>query len=419
MAERDFDDRLAAGLASIADAGVRPIDARGLAVRLLAPNPRRPRWRLVPLGMRLIILLALLAVGLVVATLVPGRLRSTPPGPVGRVTPVGPTAVARTEPVLVRLDDGRILIAGGTVVPAPSEVFDPRTASFAPVGPAVRGTGTGVRLPNGNVLLLLWDDNSVSSSTVVTDGTTHDILATPSTIVDHLEGPAVAPLPDGRVLVAGGQRNQAQVQPFRVRQASAELFDPVTRSFAPTGSMAAPRLGHAAVPLPDGRVLVVGGDGDDTAEVFDADTGAFTSLGRMPTVSGNVLGVALPSGKVLVLQRSGTMTAPTDAQGPGHVDIFDPASASFQAMPPLDWAPDVAVPLPDGRVYLSGWSSTGTDDHIAWAAIYDPRSGGTAEALDVDPVNGSAIALDDGSVLFVGASSRSNQASRAAKVYSP
>jgi len=55
---------------------------------------------------------------------------------------------------------------------------------------------------------------------------------------------------NGQVLITGGSQE---------RPASAELFDPVTNVFVPTGNMTTGRFGNSATLLPDGRVLIVGG----------------------------------------------------------------------------------------------------------------------------------------------------------------
>jgi hypothetical protein len=71
------------------------------------------------------------------------------------------------------------------------------------------------------------------------------------------------------VLVAGGY-NEALAY-----IASAELYDPVTNSWSPAGTMGIGRTGHAAVLLPSGKVLVTGGGSTgqqfptDSAELFD------------------------------------------------------------------------------------------------------------------------------------------------------
>lgn len=66
-------------------------------------------------------------------------------------------------------------------------------------------------------------------------------------------------LPNGKVLVAGGEdSNQAPI-------ASAELYDPATGTFSNTGSLANARYLHTATLLPNGNVLVLGGFNADGA----------------------------------------------------------------------------------------------------------------------------------------------------------
>ncbi len=67
-------------------------------------------------------------------------------------------------------------------------------------------------------------------------------------------------LPDGRVLVVGGQDWNGE---DHVQLASAELWDPATQAFAGTGSLVEARAGHTATLLHDGRVLVAGGPGSE------------------------------------------------------------------------------------------------------------------------------------------------------------
>jgi len=64
-------------------------------------------------------------------------------------------------------------------------------------------------------------------------------------------------LPSGKVLAAGGEFLHGDFTTgFRN---SSELYDPVTDTWALTGSLKEPRGYHTATLLLDGRVLVVGG----------------------------------------------------------------------------------------------------------------------------------------------------------------
>jgi hypothetical protein len=102
------------------------------------------------------------------------------------------------------------------------------------------------------------------------------------------------------VLVAGGYSGSL---PFL---ASAEVFSPQTNTFsaAGIGSMAMQRLGPAAAQLPDGRVLVAGGDQNDgkSAEVFNPSTSSFSSagIGSLSTARELPGAARLPDGRVLM-----------------------------------------------------------------------------------------------------------------------
>jgi N-acetylneuraminic acid mutarotase len=78
------------------------------------------------------------------------------------------------------------------------------------------------------------------------------------TIVGRLHQPrdrhTAARLPDGRVLVAGGEDYQGSET-----LASAEIFDPATSVWATTGNLVTGREQDATATLLDGMVMVAGG----------------------------------------------------------------------------------------------------------------------------------------------------------------
>ncbi len=92
-------------------------------------------------------------------------------------------------------------------------------------------------------------------------------------------------LPNGQVLIAGGEYGNGTNSTNQ-----AELFDPSKNTFTLTGSMATPRFGQTMTLLFDGQVLVAGGGDDngpvDTAEIYDPASGSFSPTGDMAIGTG-------------------------------------------------------------------------------------------------------------------------------------
>jgi hypothetical protein len=109
-------------------------------------------------------------------------------------------------------------------------------------------------------------------------------------------------LANGKVLIAGGT---SFYNSPAFTMATVELYDPATRMFTATGSMTTPRENHTATLLPDGTVLIAGGNNStsgalDSAELYNPATGAFTSVGSMTTPRDQHIATLLTSGEVLM-----------------------------------------------------------------------------------------------------------------------
>ena len=108
-------------------------------------------------------------------------------------------------------------------------------------------------------------------------------------------------LPNGQVLVAGGISDAIVVHP------QAELYDPATGTWRPTGSLSQKRAGYTATLLPNGKVLAVAGFNDfntlavlDSAELYDPATQNWTAAGTLATAREGQTATLLPSGQVLI-----------------------------------------------------------------------------------------------------------------------
>jgi hypothetical protein len=209
---------------------------------------------------------------------------------------------------------------------------------------------------------------------------------------------AVAELPGGDVLVAGGVGSAGEAV------SSAEVYDPATGRWAPTGSLATPRVGAATAVLPGGDVLVAGGLGPDhrplaSAEVYDPRTGAWSTVGSLADARAFASVVVLGDGHVLVAGGEGVGHRPLTS-----AEVYDPATGRWSptgslATPRVTAA---AAALPGGGALVAGgFDARGA---LATAERYDPATGrwSSAGTMSVPRLLAAATVLHGGDVLVVG-----------------
>jgi hypothetical protein len=218
-------------------------------------------------------------------------------------------------------------------------------------------------------------------------------------------------LDDGRVMLVGGIRGAPSQLDFEAFVTEVELFDPISERFEQGAALASGRSWPSATRIADGRVVVLGGTtlNESTLsapalaiEVWDPVTEAFSTVGELPA-AGVLFHCAAPLGsEVLVI----------DECFPGScAPLRVSASAGPSTLggdPTYRYAIDVdCAPLPDGRVLLAGGIEIVdlVDVPSAYVEIYDPAS----ESFElVGPMSAAygpkseLLTLDTGDVLILG-----------------
>ena len=283
-----------------------------------------------------------------------------------------PLDFERTFHTATQLDDGRLLVAGGSgreIVDddrpfwsrqdlATVEIYDPGSGQWSAAS-SMRVARQGARtalLGDGRVLVV----GGASGFSVIEDAELYDYsndrwMRAASMSVPRRFHTATL-LPDGRVLVVGGETPEGA-------HSSAEIYDPETDSWAGTSDMARPRSGHAASLLEDGRVMVVGGSDlgvsealgpETTAEVYDPVDGSWTvvATGLQPRRGHEV--TTISDGRVLVIGGEDLVGLPV-----AMIEIYDPASGQwgFAGSLPDGRSQLAVVVMPDGTVLIVGGGS--------------------------------------------------------------
>ncbi len=280
-----------------------------------------------------------------------------------------------------------VLVTGGLNLKGPlasAEVFDPGSCKFSAIG--------GMTVPRAFQTATYLDPSVVS-------------------------GPEA-----GWVLITGGQTDE-----LGDITATAELYDPLTRTFSATVQpMTSPRAGHSATLMTSGplagKVLIIGGEAlgaagfqaTTSAEIYDPNSGTFTPTAGAMNMARSQHRATLISGCNCaedgdVLVTGGYAVDP--GGGPNDTaEVFDPSSQTFSCvggsgskyacadvMSSPRWEHAAAM-LSNGTVWIGGGEITDNKSFpgkaTATTDIYNPATGTMTRGPDMHLArNGEKVAV--------------------------
>ncbi|MHC4939685.1 MAG: kelch repeat-containing protein [Planctomycetota bacterium] len=245
-----------------------------------------------------------------------------------------PLITARAAHIQVLLDNGLVLIAGGEAGDAPfqplaaAELWDRTTSSSAAAAPMNfrRSFAEAVKLPDGRVVVTGGQSLDASGNFVflddaeVYDPTTNSWMHIPGPASRGRSGHGNWVLSDGRILLLGGTSSAP----------SADVLDLTTGQFGAPASFAPfPHIFGAYATLLDGRPVYAGGSGSKSVTLYDEQIGFISGLNGMLTE--RVFGTAttLPNGRVVL--AGGTDFSRSPALLLTTIDLLVPEQGSVRA----------------------------------------------------------------------------------------
>lgn len=218
----------------------------------------------------------------------------------------GSMRYARAGAAVATLADGRVLVVGsgsGDITgvhpdaPFSAEIYDPRTGRFSLAGQLPRIDLATVRRLGVDLFADRLDPAATGSLVALADGGA--LLVGNAEWAKHTADIVRTLRFDGRTLTWA-----------ETGQPCASAWDDTHTTLARTPGPC--RMGAAVASLPDGRILVAGGTGrpmyseepTPTAELYDRRSGMWTPLPELPAGLTSDLDVALEDGSVLIVSTS-------------------------------------------------------------------------------------------------------------------
>ncbi len=183
-------------------------------------------------------------------------------------------------------------------------------------------------------------------------------------------------LPNGLILVIGGQTGPNTVTD------TTEYYDPQAKKTIPGPKMASARMKHAALLLPNNKVLVVGGQSDvagntslDSMELYDASTMSFTPAPRMSEPRSGPSLALFKEGAITKVLISGGINKGISSRTAELYTVDSNTLAPVTAPMVEDRFDASAVTLSSGNVLIQGgYSMIASGPKPASSEIYDPKT---------------------------------------------
>jgi N-acetylneuraminic acid mutarotase len=344
-------------------------------------------------------------------------------------TSSGPSCVATASMANVRastysdavlLNDGRVLVCGGAATndgtaTATCEIFTPG-GRFTPTGSmsiARKNTGTSnsqnmIKLQNGRVLVLPAD--TASSVLEIYDPITGLWTIVAPLPISTISQPTAVLLTNGNVLITAGLVSGSA-------SALCYLYNATINTVTATGSLPGNMFVNALVALQNGNALSIGGfngAASSTATyLYTTSTGVWSTVGSVVSVRNRANAILMPDGKVL-------MCGGQDVSATTTCQRYDPVAAVWATASPLTTARALhqMILLPNGEVWVLG----GTTNNI---------NTGAQLSTEIMSVNGvwragpnmttqrfghSAVLLSSGRILTIGGTNAANTALNTAEI---
>lgn len=330
----------------------------------------------------------------------------TPSYAAGAFTTTGSLNYGRSGHSATLLPNGKVLMVGGNGSISTAELYDAGIGTFSQTGNLIvpRQYGnTATLLPNGKVLIVGGIVAHHTSGEAELYDPVTGIFAPTGSMAYGRVGHTATLLNNGKVLIAGGATDRIG------STRHTELYNPTTGIFTLTGDINYARYGHTATLLSNGKVLIVGGNRPDISnpdpgtnlEIFDPATGTFSLAGNSVNPRIDHTTTTLLNGKLFTTGGYNNYSFPLDS-----AELYNPLSGT--ALPTGNmiqgrWT-NTATLLPNGNVLITGGYSDGGVHKLSSAEFYNPAIGAFSStgSMSYARNNHTATLLPNGKVLVVG-----------------